>query len=203
MRLLTSKKITFLAVSLSLYTSLVVADETVSECERLYDVEDYDAAYEICKTAAEQGHAISQLNLAFMYYFGNGVIQNRTESARWFRSSAEQGHARAQFFLGAMYANGEGVIQNYTEAVKWYRAAAEQGSASAQWLLGYMYNWGNGVIQDFTLAHMWFNISASFGLDSAASARNIIASEMTSEQIAEAQALARQCINSNYTDCGY
>ena len=116
-------------------------------------------------------------------------------------TAAEQGSGNAQLILGNMYDRGFGITQDYAEAVKWYRAAAEQGSASAQWLLGWMYRNGEGVIQDYLLAHMWFNISAANGNVSAAEARNRVSALMSNDQIIQAQALARQCVNSNYTDC--
>jgi TPR repeat protein len=85
-----------------------------------------------------------------------------------------------------------GVPQDYAEAVKWFRRAAEQGQAGAQYNLGLMYGNGDGVPQDHMLAHMWFNLAAAQGLVPAKENRDIAAKRMTSEQIAEAQRLARE-----------
>jgi len=49
---------------------------------------------------------------------------------------------------------------------------------------------------------MWFNIAASNGYESAKKGIDIVESRMSSEQIAEAQKLARECIEKNYKDCG-
>ena len=114
---------------------------------------------------------------------------------------AEQGFTIFQYILGQMYRQGWGVAQNYTEAVRWYRAAAEQGDAVAQHNLGFMYREGLGVPQNFVKAHMWFNVSASNGGERASENRNLLAKHMTPQQIAEAQALAVQCMNSNYKGC--
>jgi uncharacterized protein len=76
--------------------------------------------------AAEQGFAPAQFNLGMMYDLEEGVEQNYTESARWYRKAAEQGLAPAQFNLGIKYENGEGVAQDSTEAATWYRKAADQ-----------------------------------------------------------------------------
>ena len=114
---------------------------------------------------------------------------------------AEQGIADAQWALGLMYARGAGVIQDYAEAVKWYRLAAEQGDAIAQYGLGRMYADGKGVIQDNVYAHMWFNISASLGDEDAPKNRDSISKRMTSEQIAKAQELARECVKKSYKGC--
>jgi hypothetical protein len=80
--------------------------------------------------------------------------------------------------------------------------ATEQGYAIAQSNLGAMYYSGYGVLQDPVLAHMWFNISGSIGFDLGSENRGIIEKRMTREQIAEAQALARRCMSSDYQDCG-
>lgn len=104
---------------------------------------------------------------------------------------AEQGISFAQFNLGTMYANGHGVIQDRKEAAKWYRKAAEQGFAPAQDALGYMYGLGHGVIQDYVQAHAWFNVASANGDKNAQKGREIVAKEMTPEQIAKAQELAK------------
>ena len=67
-----------------------------------------------------------------MYAEGEGVEQDYTEAAKWFRKAAEQGDAVAQYTLGIMYSEGEGVSQDYKKAVKWFRKAAEQGDSAAQ-----------------------------------------------------------------------
>ena len=66
-----------------------------------------------------------------------------------------------------------------------------------------MYVLGQGVIQDYTIAHMWFNIGAANGDERGGGGRDALAKEMTPEAIQEAQAMARECMNSNYKECGY
>ena len=145
---------------------------------------------------ADQGDATAQNNLGFRYGYGIGVPQDDKEAVRWYRLAAEQGHASSQFNLGLMYDNGQGVPQDYKEAVRWYRLAAEQGDSDAQNNLGVMYDNGQGVPQDYSQAHIWFNLAASdlIGEDRERSVRNRdrMAEEMTAEQIAEAQRLARE-----------
>ena len=119
-----------------------------------------------------------------------------------FKIRAEQGNPGSQFYLGLMYYEGQGVIQDYKETVKWYRLATEKGFHSAQFNLGRMYYYGEGVTQDIVVAHMWINIAGSIGHAFAKDERDFIAKEMTSDQIAKAQKLARECIKKNYKDCG-
>ena len=114
---------------------------------------------------------------------------------------AEQGDAIAQYNLGLMYYNGEGVPQDYKEALKWHTRAAKQGHPNAQNNLGVMYYAGYGVLQDDVYAHMWWNIAASNGDEDSSKHRNQVAERMTTEQIAEAQKLARECVAKNYKGC--
>ena len=112
-------------------------------------------------------------------------------------SKAEQGDADAQFNLGFMYLMGEAIPLDYKEAFRWYRASAVQGKSSAQGSLGAMYRAGLGLPQDYILAHMWYNLAvANSELDQErriwAKNRDATAKKMTSEQLAEAQRLARE-----------
>jgi len=84
------------------------------------------------------------------------------------------------------------VPQDFSEAVKWNRLAAEQGDARAQTNLGSMYTEGRGVPQDFVQAHMWFNLAAAQGHESAKQGHDRTASQMTVNQIAEAQRMVRE-----------
>ena len=99
-----------------------------------------------------------------------------------------------------MYNNGQGVVQDYAEAVRWYKLAAVQGDVSAQIYLGASYATGEGVMQDYVRAHMWYNLSAVKN-SSAAVFRDIIAKKMTSQQITQAQKLARECQARNFKNC--
>ena len=128
-------------------------------------------------------------------------VGDYTTAAKEFRLLAEQGDAGAQNILGLMYDQGEGVTQDYVEAVRWHRLAAEQGDADAQNNLGYRYSFGEGVPQDYVLAHMWFNIAAASGYENALKARDLQASQMTSDQIAEAQQHARDCMARSLKGC--
>ncbi len=119
------------------------------------------------------------------------------------RPLAELGNASAQSNLGFMYHVGRGVPQDFPEAVSWYRLAAEQGDAAAQVNLGVMYKHGHGVPQDFVVAHMWSNIASANGLEGAPEFRDRAAQRLTPQNITTDQAMARECMSSNYQNCGY
>jgi len=90
---------------------------------------------------------------------------------------------------------------DYATALKEWTVLAEQGDARAQFNLGMKYVLGNGVIQDNVYAHMWINIAASNGNAAALENRDIIAKQITSSQMAEAQKLARACVKKKYKGC--
>ena len=138
-----------------------------------------------------------------MYRDGQGVSQDDAEAVRWFRLAADQGYADAQYNLGLMYVNGQGVLQDYAEAVRLFRLAADQGDARAQYNLGYMYEAGGGVLKSYVMAYMWYNISSANGLPVSGEWRDELAGLMTSADISEAQAMARDCMSSGYQNCGY
>ena len=162
---------------------------------------DYKTAFNEFKPFAEQGDAYAQYNLGLMYDNGQGVLQDDKEAVKWYTKAAEQGYADAQYNVGVMYANGRGVLQDDKEAVKWYTKAAEQGDADAQLNLGVMYAKGRGVLQDNVYAHMWANIGSSNGSKNGGKLRDYVAENMTPEQIAEAQRLARECVKKDYEGC--
>jgi TPR repeat protein len=114
---------------------------------------------------------------------------------------------REWFLKGSEYYYGVGlggaVTQDYAEAVKWFRLAAEQGYADAQFFLGYLHEVGHGVLQDKVMSHMWFNIASASGDELAVKSRNYMANMMTQAYISKAQAMARECMSSGYTKCGY
>jgi TPR repeat protein len=168
-----------------------------------YQAGDYATALQEWRPLAEQGYAEAQFNLGVMYDTGRGVPQDYAEAVNWYRKAAEQGDAEAQYNLGVRYTNGHGVPQDYAEAVNLYRKAAEQGDAEAQSNLGFMYIKGQGVPQDYLLAHMWFNIGSANGSENGAKNRSIVAKNMIAQDISAAQAMARDCMSSNYQNCGY
>ena len=164
---------------------------------------DYQTALNILKPRAEQGLAIAQSALGWMYQSGQGVAQDYKAAVKWYTLAAEQGLASAQYNLGVMYQSGQGVAQDYKTAVKWYQLAAEQGDADAQYNLGLMYDNGRGVAQDYVKAHMWLNIAAIDGSSKKSSPnRDEIAKKMTPAQIARAQELASQCVAQKFKNCG-
>lgn len=152
------------------------------------------------------------LALVFTLSSGLAVLADKEDAAyregdyatalKGWRSLSERGHSIAQFRLGLMYFGGKGVLQDYAEAVKWWRLSAVQGQHNSQSMLGFVYENGVVVRQDNVMAHMWYNISAANGNMFASDERSNIAKRMTNVEIAKAQSMARECMNSGYKNCG-
>ena len=132
-----------------------------------YNRGDYATALKELLPLAEQGHAGAQYFIGYMYYKGQGVVQNGAEAVKWLRHAAEQGDVKAQYLLGYMCYKGQGVGQDSEEAQKWLRKAAEQGHAKAQFYLGEMYYKVKTVGQDEEEAVKWVRKAAEQGLDRA------------------------------------
>tara|TARA_R110002073_G_scaffold7963_4_gene44491 strand:+ start:6643 stop:11175 length:4533 start_codon:yes stop_codon:yes gene_type:complete len=80
---------------------------------------------------ATQGDHNAQYKLGSLYYSGEGVKQDFSQSALWYRRAAQQGNVDAQYSLGNMYLMGEGIEQDDNQAAHWYSLAADQGHTSA------------------------------------------------------------------------
>lgn len=113
---------------------------------------------------AEQGDAQAQFDLGLDYNRGQGVPQDNSQSAVWYRKAAEQGLAEAQLMLGVSYINGIGVPQDYAQSAVWLNKSAVQEDAQAQFLLGWLYQVGKGVAQDYTQAVIWYRKAAEQGI---------------------------------------
>jgi TPR repeat protein len=80
------------------------------------------------RAAAEQGYALAQHGLGFMYFQGECTKADHAEAVRWFRLAGEQGLAGSQSMLATMYEKGLGVGADPAEAARW-RALAERATS--------------------------------------------------------------------------
>ena len=154
--------------------------------------QDYAEAAKWYRKAADQGEALAQCNLSRCYLKGDGVVQDYAAAVKWYRKAADQGDATGQYGLGYCYEHGQGVPQNTAEAVILYRRAADQGNAYGQHGLGFHYAFGDGVIKDYVQAYKWVNLASAQGLEVAKQFLPILELQMSRNQIAEAQRLARE-----------
>jgi hypothetical protein len=110
---------------------------------------------------------------------------------------ARKGDADAQFDLGKNYETGRiGLPKDIAQAQYWYRQAADQGDAYAEASLGILFNFGKGVPRDYAEAFLWYERAALHApagdRGTIVEMRDAIAENLTPQQIAEAQRLARE-----------
>jgi uncharacterized protein len=74
---------------------------------------------------------------------------------------------------------------------------AQTGTPDALFELGMLYATGRDVVADLVAAHKWFNLAAARGNAAAMKRRVELAREMSGEQVAEAQRLAREWLQTN------
>jgi TPR repeat protein len=75
--------------------------------------------------------------------------------------------------------------------------AAQTGAPDALFELGMLYATGRDVDADLVVAHKWFNLAAARGNASALTYRVELSREMSGDQIAEAQKLAREWLQTH------
>ena len=166
-------------------------------------LQDFAEAARLYRLAADQGHDNAQYFLGYLYDKGLGVPQDFTLAIKWYTLAAEQENLIAQTRLSVMYTLADGVPADLTKALKWSRLAAKNGSSSAQTNLGLIYEYSNiDLIGKNAMAHMWYNVASANGSKEAAEWRDEIAVRMAPEDISKAQEMARECMSSNYQNCG-
>ena len=95
--------------------------------------------------------------------------------------------------------------KDYAKAFALYQPLAKAGTAEAQSAIGAMYFFGNGTMRNPSRAYMWFDLAArapSPIATVAATNREIVRRQMAASEIRDADAMAAQCLNSRYEQCG-
>jgi len=189
--ILTLIKYLLLTVSLFGFLPNTFAASEAKNCSVLFTAKNYDAAMPVCTGQANQGNAIAQSYLGYMYQIGGGALQNDKQAVHWFTKAAEQGNAVSQYYLGGYYRKGEMLPQDDKQAAYLYAKAAKQGLAIAQSALGLMYYLGTGVLKDIVEAYAWLNVAAVQGNKFASILRDEFGMEMTPSQLDKAQQLSK------------
>jgi len=73
--------------------------EILEKAKDASGAKDYQTAFEIWKSLAEQGNTEAQFNLGRMYSYGRGVKLNHKKAVKWYQLAGEQGNAEAQINL--------------------------------------------------------------------------------------------------------
>lgn len=157
---------------------------------------DYAEALRQFKECAAAGVSACIRNIGFLYYAGHGVKRDHKKARDYIGTAAAMLDPSAAYIFGRMHENGEGGLQDFEEAALWYWKAAELGSPEGQRALSQLYQDGRGVERDLIEAHKWLNLAVT-GIDDSdkqetwARERDVLAAEMPSAELNEAQRRAR------------
>jgi TPR repeat protein len=174
--------------SLACTAATAQADAALAAFER----EDYAAALALYAPRAAAGDREAQYRMGMMARFGWGMDKDPVAAARWLGEAARQNQPQAQAELGTMYRLGRGVPEDPKRAAQLLTAAAAAGVGIAQLSIGRMYRDGVGVDRDLVEAYAWFTVAGDNGVMDGLAYRAEIASQMSSEQIAEGRKRAAQ-----------
>jgi len=177
------------AVALATVLSLVFTPLAAQDHQRgvdAYDAGDYATALREWLPLANQGHAYAQFNVGLLY-----------DPIKLYQCGNRRCSTADALALGAGV-RSMGITKTFDEALTWYRRAAGQGHARAQNKIGIIFE---ALLDDKTRALMWYRVSAMNGLDSGASNYNRLRRGYFVQQ-GQLETLARECINSNYQNCG-
>lgn len=88
----------FLVVCLSVWVSACV-NNSFDEGISAFKLQDYRAAFIRLKPSAEKGQRDAQYAIGYMYYYGQGVVEDRKKAWYWIKAAARQGQPEALIAL--------------------------------------------------------------------------------------------------------
>jgi TPR repeat protein len=80
----------------SILLGCVTSDLNVQEGIRSFQVQDYRQAFIRLKPEAEKGRPEAQYAIGYMYYYGQGVVEDRKKAWDWITRAANAGQPNAQ-----------------------------------------------------------------------------------------------------------
>jgi uncharacterized protein len=125
--------------------------------------QDYAAAADWYKLAANGGDPEAMYALGQLYLDGVGVSQDPAKAAELFRTAADKDQPGAARELGYLLLQGKGVEKNPMLAAAYLRRAAAFGDMDSQYTLAGLFVDGIGVVADATQAARWFGDAAKNG----------------------------------------
>ncbi|HUA68889.1 MAG TPA: tetratricopeptide repeat protein [Candidatus Saccharimonadales bacterium] len=156
--------------------------------------QDMKEAVKWFRKAADQNYPDALALLGEMTQAGQGVKADPAAAAQLYTQAAEKGSVAGQYNLAYLYEQGIGVEKNEAKASKWYQLAAEGGDPLAQFDIGQRYNLGMGVKADKVQACKWLSLAAAQGQSDSMQMLHDLKSQMSADQIAEADKLVKEFI---------
>ena len=86
---------TLIALSLATLTGCGSSNLMLERGENSYQKQDYRQAFLRLEPVAKAGNKEAQYALGYMYYNGQGVVEDQQQAYKWLQLAAEQGHVDA------------------------------------------------------------------------------------------------------------
>lgn len=86
----------YLVVLVSLLSGCATSGLNLREGIRSFQVQDYRQAFIRLKPEAEKGQADAEYAIGYMYYYGQGVVEDRKKAWYWITQAANAGQVDAQ-----------------------------------------------------------------------------------------------------------
>ena len=142
-------------------------------------IQSYEEAFKYFKKASEMGYSKASYVIAYLYYYGKGVIQNQEVANMYYKKAFDQNKTslakdsnnldinelkqkandedpEAMYLLGKCYYDGDGLEQDDQKAFRLFKKASDKGYYKASDQLGEMYANGYGVQQDIEVSNLYF-----------------------------------------------
>jgi len=148
---------------------------------------DAQEAFAWMNKAALRGHAQAQYALGLMYERGDGTERDYRQALLWYLRSAEQDIVESQQRLGTLYERGLGTNPSREQAQLWYERAAAANNGRAFYNLGLLH----ADLGHRAAAYQWLILAERGGIQDARRARDELRTQMTPQQIAQAEDAAR------------
>uniref|UniRef100_A0A7C1T334 Sel1 repeat family protein n=1 Tax=Agrobacterium albertimagni TaxID=147266 RepID=A0A7C1T334_9HYPH len=155
-------------------------------------LQDYGRAAELICAAADQGDANGQFNCGLLYLEGKGVERNAGQAVTLWKEAAGSRHVAAINFLGQAYRDGTGVDRDEALAFAQFSITASAGNPLGLYEVAKASARGLGTGKDPVKAHAYANLAAVRGMTDAAALRDEIAATLAPQDLAQAQAMARE-----------
>ncbi|KAF8928514.1 hypothetical protein BGZ47_001572 [Haplosporangium gracile] len=125
--------------------------------------QDYQALMKWYLQAANQGYAIGQRRVDYLYNYGLGVTQGCSKALTWNLKAADQGNAVTQYNVGIIYRYDRGGYRDYTKTMGWFLKAVGQGNVVHTTSLATFVITVKVCPRDYSQAFNWYNKAADQG----------------------------------------
>lgn len=126
-----------------------------------YPEKDYEMARVYYEKCGDDPYA--QLALGCLYYYGQGVEEDKDRGKELWQSVIDQGYVEGYLGTGVVLRDKgeyEAALEDYTKVLE---GTEQIFIADAMNNIGYMYQYGEGVEPDYALAMEWYEKAADLG----------------------------------------